>query len=96
MARLFKVTRPDSQQDELRTVFATQHRCAPQSERLKLHGAEAAGDDAVLFPVGVFGQGFPANVPFEVWATEPCGACGTLLRAWFSWRGVKVIDMGAK
>jgi len=96
MARLFKVDRPGSVQEELRTVFATQHGCDKQAELEKLYGkVEAAGKDAILFPVGVFGQGFPANAPFEVWATDACEACGTLLRAWFSWRGAKVFDMGA-
>ena len=77
-------------------MFGTQHECEKQRELEKLLGrVEAAGKDAILFPVGVFGQGIPSNIPFECWATEPCEACGTLLRAWFSWRGATVIDLGA-
>lgn len=41
--------------------------------------------DLVLFPVGHFGMGIPAGRPFEVETTEPCGACGKVLRAIYEW-----------
>lgn len=93
MAKHFTVDRPSSEQEELRTVFGAQHRCPEAAYKERVLGEK--GSDVLLFPVGAFGQGIPTGVPFEVWTTEPCGACGALLRAWFSWRGAKVIDLGA-
>ena len=92
MSKHFTVDRPGSEDDELHVVSGTQHRCAAAD---RAHKQGIIDSDCVLFPVGMFGRGMPLGIPFEVMTTEPCGACNTVLRAWFTWRGTKVIDFGA-
>lgn len=92
MARLFSVKRPDNFQEEVRVLFGAQHDC-PQAFDNMRNGLPR--DDELLFPVGIFGAGIQQGVPFEVQTTEACGACNTILKAWFEWKGAKVIDLGA-
>lgn len=54
------------------------HGC-PQSKGLDENA------DLVLFPVGYYGMEIPSGVAFEVETTEPCPACGKLLRSMFEW-----------
>lgn len=64
----------------------THHECPESIEIFEKEGsAESATRDLVLFPYGVVGTGMPRGVPFEVQTTEPCGACGRVLRCWFEW-----------
>lgn len=85
--RLRRFTRPGSHEEEIRVIYGTTHGCG---------GSDVPGDDCVVFPVGVYGHGFPHDSAFEVTAMEPCAACGTLLKIWSAWDGPTVFDMGAK
>lgn len=97
MARLRRFRRPSNQEEEIRVLYATEHRCPQAAEKYQREGREAAaGCDAVLFPIGAFGSGHPNGSVFEVQSTEPCGACGTLLKIWAVWDGATIIDLGAK
>lgn len=91
--RLIKVKRPSDQQEEGRFLYGTQHQC-DASWTNRRHGI--TDSDVLLFPVGLFGMGMPNGAAFEVMATEPCEACGVLLRCMFAWNGPTIIDLGAK
>lgn len=95
--KLITMDRPSDEQSERRVFWAVEHNCSAAYVKKQVEGQEAAlGCDALVFPVGVYGSGMPTGVPFEVQSTEPCGACGTILKIWFQWTPKMVIDLGAK
>lgn len=77
--RLFTVDRPDEQQD---VSMEIPHGC-PIGLALYNHIPDV---DMLFFPVGTWGADMPSGTPFIVQSSEPCGACGKVIRAWFQWR----------
>lgn len=97
MPNLITITRPDSNEEERDIIYTMEHRCSSANIKYRLEGAEkAAGIDALLYPVGIIGLGYPTGVPFQVNPTEPCGACRETPSLWFQWRKTLFFDMGAK
>lgn len=69
-------------------TWLVHHNCGP-AKALK-GPLEDPDIDVLLFPIGLEGEGMPANTPFDVTCTEPCGACGALVGAWFEWSAPKL------
>ena len=87
MARLRRFKRPESEDEEMHVVYGSVHQCNLEVPEV---------DRAVLFPIGVYGYGFPNGVTFEVATVEPCEGCGNILRMWAVWDGATIIDLGAR
>lgn len=64
-------------------LWHTRHGCWDAQEREK-NGLPR--EDDLIFPVGLAGYEMPMGVAFEVKAAAGCGACGKLLRHWFTWK----------
>jgi len=96
MADLQRFERPESEDDIKYMVRFAHHGCRQFNEGVARLGREAmAGKNLILFPIGIFGQGMPLGIPFEVWTTEPCEACKQHVSIWVEWTGPKVFDLGA-
>lgn len=96
MPNLITITRPESEEEAKDIIYTMEHRCSSANIKYRLEGAEeAAGCDALLYPVGIFGIGMPTGVPFQVEPTEPCGACRELPKLWFQWKKNLIFDLGA-
>lgn len=95
--RAQRIARPFDPGDELHVYIGVEHHCPEWHLLRQVEGREKAEQvgSAVVFPVGHYGQGMPAGVPFEVVTTEPCPACGKLLRRMFEWSAPQVFDFGA-
>lgn len=72
---------------EARVYMYMNHGCAMARA---LRSDDDPDVDLVMFPVGFYGGGMPAGVPFEVVSTEPCGACDKLLRSMFEWSAPRI------
>lgn len=96
-AKLITITRPDSELDQRDIIYTTEHRCGASNLMHRIDGRkEAVGKDALLYAVGIHGSSMPMGVPFQVWPTEPCGACNELPILWFQWKKTLIFDIGAK
>jgi len=93
---LTKFKRPQDEQDIKYMVRFAAHDCQAYRDGVNSRGLEAMeGKNVVLLPIGIFGWAMPLGVPFEVWSTEACEACGEHVRIMVEWTGPKVFDMKA-
>lgn len=83
-SHVFRCHRPYSTEDEAQVVRFWKHGCRGRCAR-----------DELLFPIGMFGQGMPLEVPFEVQSSEECAACGVIVKTWAQWTGGRIIDLSA-
>ena len=91
MGSLIALSKPEGGA-EREVVFAREHRC-PQGNALRNSIPEV---DLLVWPVGISGWEIPNEVPFDVTAPEPCGACGAVVACWFIWKGPQVIEMESR
>ena len=91
MGSLIALSKPEGGA-ERDVVFARNHNC-PQGQALRPSIDEV---DLLVWPVGLVGWEMPNNIPFDVQAPEPCGACGAYVRCWFEWRGPQVVEMESR
>lgn len=89
MPRIRKVPRPEGGGD-IRSVYTVPHRC-DLGRSLRRAGME--DPDLLEFNLGAHGGHLPANATFDVGSTEPCPACGAVVRAWFQWVDPVVVPL---
>lgn len=89
------LNREDSGVSPVEQIFVVQHHCDPHKD-WKIRNfpggidqvlAEKKPDeiiDAVIFPVGAAGHGYPYETPFP--APAECMACDKSFVRWFAWR----------
>lgn len=86
--KVVKLRRPEGGAEH-ELVLHEHHRCS-QGNALKFELGEEV--DLLQFAVGLAGWEMPLDIPFPVFSTDECHACGAVVGLYFEWTGGHVIE----